>query len=165
MPVHDPLAAAIKNAVASWKTTVSAVDKKFAAMSDDDLQREIAPGKNRVFYLLGHFVAVHDRMLPLLRLGDRLYPELDQAFLSDPDRKHPDQVTAGQLRAAWAAVSAKLNGAIDACPAEDWLQRHDAVSDEDFAKEPHRNRLGVLLSRTAHAAFHSGQITLVAPAK
>lgn len=156
---------AVGGAVASWNSTVSTVDKKFAALSDDELQLEIAPGKNRVFYLLGHLTAVHDRMLPLLVLGERLHPELDQAFLTDPDRKSPDQVSPAALRQAWANVNARLNAAIEARPAEDWLKRHDAVSDEDFAKEPHRNRLAVLLSRTAHAAFHSGQITLVGPKK
>ena len=29
------------------------------------------------FYLLGHLTAMHDRMFPLLGLGDRFHPELD----------------------------------------------------------------------------------------
>jgi hypothetical protein len=35
------------------------------------------------------------------------------------------------------------------------------VSEEDFAKEPHRNRFTLLLSRTGHLAFHLGQVVLV----
>jgi len=31
----------------------------------------------------------------------------------------------------------------------DWLQKHGAVSEEDFSREPHRNRFTVLLGRTA----------------
>lgn len=156
---------AVGNAVALWKTTLATADKKFAALSDDELQLEIAPGKNRVVYLLGHLTAVHDRMLSLLALGDRLHPELDQPFLTDADRKSPDQFTADALRKAWTDVNAKLNAAIDARPAEDWLKRHESVSDADFAKEPHRNRLSVLLSRTAHVAFHNGQLVLVGAKK
>jgi hypothetical protein len=34
------------------------------------------------------------------------------------------------------------------------------VSDEDFEKEPHRNRFTVLLGRTAHLSYHVGQATL-----
>ena len=60
----------------------------------------------------------------------------------------------------WSAVHGKLAAGFAAFTPEDWLQRHAAISEEDFAKEPHRNRLAVLLSRTAHAAFHSGQIVL-----
>ena len=144
--------------VKSWTAALGTLDKQLASLSDADLQQEITPGKNRVFYLLGHLAAVHDRMLPLLRLGDRLHPELDKPFLTDADRSAPDTISAADLRAAYAAVNAKLTAAIVALPAEEWLTRHDAVSEEDFAKEPHRNRLSVLLSRTTHAAFHSGQV-------
>jgi len=47
-----------------------------------------------------------------------------------------------------------------ALPPEEWLKKHNAVSDEDFAKEPLRNRLSVLETRTTHAGFHAGQIRL-----
>jgi len=59
-----------------------------------------------------------------------------------------------------AKVNATLTSAIEALPAEDWLKKHESVSPEDFAKEPLRNRLSVLLSRTAHVQFHTGQIRL-----
>jgi hypothetical protein len=149
-------------AVASWMQNIERLDKIFAAVTDHDLQTEVAPGKNRLFYLLGHLVAVHDRMLPLLRLGARLHPELDQPFLIDADRTAPDTVTAEALRAAWTEVNSALNAAIQALPPAAWLERHDTVSAEDFAKEPLRNRLAVLLSRSAHVQFHTGQIRLVA---
>jgi len=38
--------------------------------------------------------------------------------------------------------------------------RHTAVSEEDFEREPHRNRFTVLLGRTTHLAYHLGQATL-----
>lgn len=147
--------------VASWKQNLDRLDVLFAAVSDDDLQKPIAPGKNRLFYLLGHMAAVHDRMLPLLRLGARLHPELDQAFLVDPDGTAPDTVSAAALRTAWKDVNSTLTAAMEALPAAAWLERHEAVSADDFAKEPLRNRLAVLLSRSAHVQFHTGQIRLV----
>src|SRR5215203_3128632 len=82
-----------RTAVASWKQNLDRIDALFAAVSDDDLQKAVAPGKNRLFYLLGHLAAVHDRMLPLLRLGARLHPELDEPFLIKADRTVPDTVT------------------------------------------------------------------------
>jgi len=42
----------------------------------------------------------------------------------------------------------------------DWRQRHTAVSEEDFAKDPSRNRFAVLLSRTNHLSYHLGQALL-----
>ena len=149
-----------RTAVHSWTLSLGRLDQMFAAFSDDDLQQEIAPGKNRIFYLLGHLAAVHDRMLPLLGFGARLHEDMDQDFLTNPDRTAPDRVSAAALREAWAKVNATLTSAIEALPAEEWLTKHEAVSAEDFAKEPLRNRLSVLLSRTAHVQFHTGQIRL-----
>jgi hypothetical protein len=150
-----------RTAVHAWKLNLDRLDKMFAAFNDDELQQEIAPGKNRIFYLLGHMTAVHDRMLPLLGLGARLHEELDQDFLTNPDRTTPDRTSAAALRRAWAEVNDTLTRAMEALPAGAWLEKHEAVSAEDFAKEPLRNRLAVLLSRTAHVQFHTGQIRLV----
>lgn len=150
-------------AVNSWKQTLDRLDKGFATLSDDDLQREVAPGKNRIYYLLGHLTAVHDRLLPMLFLGERLHPELDEDFLSHPDRSRPDRVSAADLRRAWSEVNARLTAAFEATAPADWLLRHASVSAEDFAREPHRNRLAVLLSRTTHAGFHAGQLIFALP--
>ena len=43
----------------------------------------------------------------------------------------------------------------------EWLQRHTSVSEEDFAKDPSRNRFAILQSRTSHLAFHLGQVALM----
>jgi hypothetical protein len=42
----------------------------------------------------------------------------------------------------------------------DWLQRHSAVSEEEFAKDPSRSRFSILLSRTNHLSYHLGQAVL-----
>lgn len=158
---HEQLFA--HTAVRAWKLTVDRLDQMFRDAQDDDLLLPVAPGRNRVFYLLGHLTAVHDRMLPLLGLGQRLHPELDADFLDRPDDpESPDRnrLPASALRRAWSDVNARLTAAIEALPHDAWLERHAAVSDEEFAKEPHRNRLSVLLSRTTHAGYHQGQVTL-----
>ncbi len=43
----------------------------------------------------------------------------------------------------------------------EWLGKHTAVSEEDFIKEPHRNRLNVVIGRTNHLSHHLGQLTLL----
>jgi uncharacterized damage-inducible protein DinB len=151
----------VSTALKSWNLVIERLDKGLASLNDDQLQRQIAPGKNRLMYLFGHLTAVHDRMIPLLGLGERLHPELDEAFLTNPDRALPDPISLSDLKLAWAAVNRKLTAAFDALSAKEWLQRHTAVSEEDFAKDPMRNRLSVLMSRTNHASFHAGQVVLV----
>jgi len=104
---------------------------------------------------------VNDRLFPLLRLGDRLHPELDEAFIAHPDRTFPrDPLEPAALRSAWSEVNGKLLAAFEKLRPEEWLERHDAVSAEDFANEPLRNRLAVLLSRAQHASLHEGQMRL-----
>jgi hypothetical protein len=153
----------VRLALNSWKQIIAQVDKTLASLSDEDLQREVAPGRNRLYYLLGHLTAVNDRLFPLLRLGDRLHAELDDEFIVKPDKAFPeDRVSPSALRAAWSEVNEKLIAAFEGLRPEEWLERHDSISPEDFAKEPLRNRLAVLLSRTNHTANHEGQMRLAA---
>ena len=146
--------------VNSWKLVIGRFSEGVAVLDDEQLQRQVAPSKNRLLYLLGHLTAVHDRMLPMLGIGERLHPELDEVYIANPDRTLPDPLSAAALKKAWTEVNSKLTAAFEGFTPGEWLQKHTAVSDEDFAKDPTRNRLAVVLSRTSHAAFHSGQAIL-----
>lgn len=147
-------------ALNSWKLVIGRFDKNLMALTDEQLQKQVAPGKNRLFYLVGHLTAVHDRMLPMLGIGERLYPELDEPFITNPDKALADSISTSDLKEAWTAVNQKLTAAFERFTPEDWVQKHTAVSDDDFAKDPTRNRIAVVMSRTNHASFHMGQAVL-----
>ncbi len=153
----------IESIVASWKLNLDRANKFFAALTPEQAQQQVAPGRNRILYLLGHLTAVHDLMLPLLRIGDRQHPELDEPFLKQPDRTTPDTSLPSleTLQQQWSQVNARLLAAIEGQSAAWWIERHSSVSEEDFAKQPHRNRLSVFLSRTNHLSFHVGQLVLI----
>ena len=153
--------ALVTSAVNSWKTSIERADKIFSPLNDEQLQKEVAPGKNRLIYLLGHLTAVHDRMLPLLSLGERLHPELDPLFITSPDRTVAELPAAGDLKKSWNDVNGKLSAGFASLSPAQWLEKHSSVSEEDFAKDPSRNRFAILLSRTAHIAFHVGQTALI----
>jgi hypothetical protein len=153
--------ALVTSAVNSWKTSIERADKIFSPLNDEQLQKEVAPGKNRLIYLLGHLTAVHDRMLPLLGLGERLHPELDPLFITSPDRTVAELPAAGDLKKSWNDVNGKLSAGFASLSPAQWLEKHSSVSEEDFAKDPSRNRFAILLSRTAHIAFHVGQTALI----
>jgi uncharacterized damage-inducible protein DinB len=148
-------------ALNSWKLIIGRLHAAIAPLSDEQLQRQVAPGKNRLLYLVGHLTAVHDRMFTLLGLGERLHPELDEIYITSPDRARPDPVSEADLKQAWSEVNGKLTAAFEKLTPQQWLEKHTAVSDEDFAKDPTRNRLAVLMGRTNHAAFHTGQAALI----
>jgi hypothetical protein len=143
-----------------WKTQIERADKLFGTLSSDEVLREIAPGRNRLLYLWGHLTAVHDAMLPLLGLGERLHPEFDVTFVSNPDRSQVAIPSHEQVRRAWNAVNRELSKGFEKMSWSDWLQRHTAVSEEDFAKDASRNRFAILLSRTNHLSYHLGQAVL-----
>lgn len=146
--------------VSSWKQNVNRLNERLAPLSDEQLEKQVAPNKNRLRYLLGHLTAVHDRMLPLLGIGERLHPELDEAYVSNPDRTIADPLSQADLKKAWSEVNAAITSAVEKFSVDDWLKKHTAVSDDDFSKDPTRNRLAVFLSRTNHASFHTGQMAL-----
>jgi DinB superfamily len=151
----------VTSTVNSWKSVVERANKLFSGLSEEQLQREVAPGKNRLVYLWGHLIAVHDRMLPLLGVGERLHPEYDAAFITNPDRAVTQLPALTEMKRTWDEVNSKLLAGIEKFSAAEWLQRHSSVSEEDFAKDPLRNRLSVLLSRTNHVSFHLGQTVLI----
>jgi DinB superfamily len=143
-----------------WKAQIDRADKLFGGLSSEDVLREIAPGRNRLLYLWGHLTAIHDAMLPLLGLRERLHREFDIAFVSNPDKSRADIPSHEQVRQAWNSVNGELLSGFERMSWSDWLQRHSAVSAEDFAKDPSRNRFAILLSRTNHLSYHLGQAVL-----
>jgi DinB superfamily len=147
----------VTGALNVWNGNIERADKLFLALTPDQLQKEIAPGKNRLIYLWGHLTAVHDRMLPLLGFGPRLHAELDDIFLSKPDKAVQKIPSVEEIKKSWNEVNGKLREGYAKLSPPDWLQKHADVSAEDFVKEPLRNRFAILLSRTGHLSYHLGQ--------
>jgi DinB superfamily len=150
----------VNSALHGWKSAIDRTSKLFGALSEEQLLREIAPGKNRLIYLWGHLAASNDALLPLLGVGQRLHPELDAMFITNPDRFLSETLSGEELKRIWNEINETLWAAVSKFSAEEWLQKHTAVSAEDFAREPHRNRFTVLLGRMAHISYHYGQAIL-----
>ena len=144
----------------AWKTQIDRADNLFGSLSSEEVLREIAPGRNRLLYLWGHLTAIHDAMLPLLGLRERLHPEFDVAFVLNPDKSRADIPSHEEVHRAWNVVNAELWKGFEQVSLPDWVQRHAAVSEEDFAKDTSRNRFAILLSRTNHLSYHLGQAVL-----
>jgi len=152
---------AIKMILDRWNASIQNADKLIGSLTDDQLEKEIAPGRNRGIYLLGHLVAVHDDMIMLLDLGDKLYPELSEPFIKSPDKSVTKIPGAAVLRTYWNKQNEVLAEKINSFSPEDWFQKHTAVSAEDFTKELHRNKLNIIITRTSHLQYHTGQLILL----
>jgi hypothetical protein len=151
----------VKMSLMAWDAQNNALNKLLNELSDEQLQKEIAPGRNRGIYLLGHLVAVSDGMIPLMDFGEKLFPGLYPVFVKEPDSAINDLPSAVELKLDLEAVNAKLTEKIKTTTTAQWFERHTAISPEDFAKEPHRNKLNIIINRTGHMAYHIGQMVLL----
>ena len=151
----------VKMMLDRWNGAMKSCDDLLHALTDEQLQQEIAPGKNRGIYLLGHLIAVHDDMLRLLGMGEKAYPQLVHAFIESPDKAVAELPALKDLRQFWEEQKHDLKGRFEALQSEAWFERHTAVSESDFVNEPHRNKLNILLTRTTHLTYHTGQLVLL----
>ncbi len=151
----------VKMILQVWESQNARVTKLIDSLSSDQLLSEISPGKNRGIYLLGHLTAVNDSLLTLLGFGERRFPQYDNIFIKSPDNAGSEMPGISELRESWSQATVTLKNHFQQLPAEDWFKRHMSVSEEDFAKEPHRNKLNVLISRINHEAYHHGQMVLL----
>ena len=145
----------------AWNIHISRFNQLLETLSEEQLQLQIAPGKNRGVYLLGHLAAIHDKMLPLLGQGEQLFPEIYEQFVNEADSPGKATPSIHSLREKWNAVNSKLNDHFKKLTPDEWFQRHEAVSEDDFKKEPNRNRLNLLINRTNHLSYHYGQLILL----
>lgn len=151
----------IKMALDAWNTRLTRADKLLNSLSDEELKGEVAPGRNSGIYLFGHLIAVHDALFPLLGIGEKLYPGLEDIFLKKPDRSGIEKPGVEELKNYWSDVHNKLSQHFNDFTFDEWFQKHTDVSDKDFEKEPNRNRLNVLLNRTNHFSYHLGQLAFL----
>jgi DinB superfamily len=156
---HKSVSSAI--ALNAWQVYVDRCTKLINSLSDDQLLKEIAPGKNRGIYLVGHLAAVHDLIPEILGLGKRAYPELQPVFLDAPDKTVEKIPSLSELKQIWTAVHERLKNGFAKMTPESWFTRHESMTDADFERDSTRNKLAVLQNRTNHFAYHYGQLILL----
>lgn len=151
----------IKMVIAEWDKQNNNFNKILSSLNDDQISKEIAPGKNTGTYLVGHLIAISDAMLPLLGFGEKLFPQLDSVFVKNPDKSGLKIPSVSELKEQLKSVHAKLTEHIRSVSPAEWFSRHMAVSEEDFEREPHRNKLNVIINRANHMSYHLGQLVLL----
>lgn len=144
-----------------WNALLKNCDTIIDTLTDEQLQKEVTLSKNRGIYLLGHLIAVHDAMLPLLNLGEMEHPELFEIFVKSPDKSVEIIPSVQELRVLWKNQIESLTPKLESISTDGWFEKHNSVSAEDFEKEPHRNKLNIILTRTTHLSYHVGQLILL----
>jgi len=132
------------------------------AISDKNFSSPITPNGNSPSWLFGHLVDTDDKLLELFGIGKRLFPALEKIYHHERGTNQSGHLSKAELTTKWNAIKTELDKAFKSWDEKDWMSRHTAVSEEEFKKEPQRNRLNVMLSRVSHKASHMGQVAMQA---
>lgn len=145
-----------------WDTYNKRMQNAIDTISNEKFNQAIIVNGNSPSWLLGHLVDTDDKLLELFGIGKRIFPELSTIYHHERGTNQQGHLTKAELSTKWNTVVAELDTAFKNMTEADWLARHMSVTEEDFKKEPHRNKLNVFLSRIAHKASHLGQIAMQA---
>lgn len=148
----------IKMVISNWELQTIRTNNLLAKLLDEQLLIPVAPGRNNGAYILGHLAAVNEGMKTLLGFGSRQYEFLDQPFIFTPYNVSAEYPSVAELRAYWNEVSSDLAKHFSEMEPEQWFEKHTSISDENFSKEPHRNKLNIVINRTNHMSYHLGQL-------
>lgn len=143
----------VKMVLDAWNSKIKEADN----LTDEQLFNEVSSGRNTGIYLLGHLTATHDQMLPLLNFGKQIYLQLSSGFLDNPDSK-AYATPVSELRQYWKNINSILAEEFKKLSVDAWFGKHNSVSAEAFLNELHRNKLNVIISRTNHLSYHTGQL-------
>lgn len=143
-----------------WDTYNRRMQKMFDDVNEGNFHKPIVSGGNSPSWLFGHLADTDDALLVLFGIGERMFPELSKIYHHERNTNQEGHLSKGELTARWKAIIAELDKTLKTMSASDWLGKHMAVAEEEFKKEPHRNKLNVLLSRVTHKASHLGQLAL-----
>jgi hypothetical protein len=143
----------------AWHKRVQEINKILSLLSDENLNSEIAPQRNKGTWIIAHLAATNDSLIKILELGEHI--KSDYRLYFNMSGKEIEFLPASEIRKYWNETSTQVNKKIDGFSTLNWFQKHASISSEDFSKEPHRNKLNVLKDRTSHLAYHAGQLVLL----
>lgn len=143
-----------------WDTYNRRMQKMLDALSADRYNTPIVAGGNSPSWLMGHLADTDDALLELFGIRKRMFPELAKIYHHERGTNQTGHLTKEELNSRWKAIVVELDKAFKSMNESDWHNRHMAVTEEDFKKEPQRNKLNVMLSRVSHKASHLGQVAM-----
>ncbi len=144
-----------------WQTVTYIINEQLKALTDEELGRELAPGKNHGLWLLGHLITSEDFYNKYLR-GEKLcFPEYEKlcgmgATLLPPG----DFPKPAAMREHWQQVLDRNEKLLSELTDEDWDQPHcqpGGGEEGDFFK----TKGGFITFMSSHEMYHSGQLGIL----
>lgn len=151
---------AIEICLLQWDTYNKRMQKVLDELSDEKYGLALISGGNSPSWILGHLADTDDKLLELMGISGRLHPEWSTIYHHERGKNQDGHLKRAELITKWKQVVADLDKAFKSWDEKEWLSRHTAVTAEEFSREPHRNKLNVMLGRVAHKASHLGQVVM-----
>ena len=143
-----------------WRNKIHESTEMFESLGANMAMEPVAPGKNRVIYLLGHLLVIHDAIFDSLELGKRRYAHYDVLFLTP---QHPANAYPpfGLLLQEWIVLNEDLTRQLSSLSHSQWQSKLHYVSEADFILKPYKNRFCGFQCLITHLYHHSGQMELI----
>ncbi|KRD12096.1 hypothetical protein ASE21_21285 [Flavobacterium sp. Root901] len=119
-------------------------------LSDEDLKKDVAFGRNSGLYLLGHLIASNDLLLPLFGFGEKMYPEYEKIFLCCPDKCAQNFPAVKEVKSHWFALNEYLNLKFASINEKHWIE-----NDKSYYQ------LKTMLTIVNHQCYHLGQLAFL----
>lgn len=120
-------------------------------LTEEDLKKDVAPGRNSGLYLLGHLIASNDLLMPLFGFGEKMYPEYEKIFLCTPDKCAQNFPAVDEVKSNWFSLNEVLKINFNAMDEKQW------IIDSDLDTQ----RINMLLSIVNHQCYHLGQLAFL----
>lgn len=130
-------------------------------LSDEDLKKSYAEGKNHGVWILGHLIESEDELSKFLGKADMLFPEYEETFGQGSTlEKVENYPFISKLREQWSIVLEKNKGVLSNMLDSELDEPHCMPMDSslsDFFKTKGRCMMIWIL----HQMYHTGQLAIL----
>jgi hypothetical protein len=132
----------------------------FRSLGKSRILEAIAPGKNKVIYLLAHLLVIHDSIFETMELGKRAYTDYDELFLT-PQHTANQYPSYKLLMDQWVSMNETLTFRLRHMSLDQWGTKHRYISDADFMLHSIKNKFCSFQCLLTYLSHHAGQLELV----
>ncbi len=136
------------------------VDGQLNALSDEEYNLELSPGKNTGIWILGHLVVSDDDFSVFLGKGELLFPEYTEVFGQGSKlQKAEIYPSVSKLKEAWKKVSEKNLEIYSGLTDKELNEPHSMV--KNYETDYFKTKDKVIMAWHLHQAYHAGQIAIL----
>lgn len=141
-----------------YERSLSWANWKLNLLSEDDLKKEVSPGKNHGIWLLGHLIANEDDFGVFLGKRELAYPVYQNLFAGGtkplPIENYP---SVPEMREKWKELTEKNKKLYCELKDEELNEPHALIEENDFCK----TKQDIIMHWQIHLVYHIGQLGIL----